>query len=185
MTLSLLASFGIQVSRCDYETFSIAGSQAYVCRTGEYWIEGDWSGVSFLLVAGALAGSVTVDGMNILSRQADRKILDALIAAGGLAVIAGDSVTACKLPLQGFVFDATHCPDLFPPLVVLACNCRGKTKIKGVERLVHKESNRAMALVKEFSSLGARIHINGNWLEIEGTQLHGGVMYCQVLSRIF
>ncbi|MCU0284790.1 MAG: 3-phosphoshikimate 1-carboxyvinyltransferase [Acidobacteria bacterium] len=176
MTLSLLASFGIQVSRCDYETFSIAGSQAYVCRTGEYWIEGDWSGVSFLLVAGALAGSVTVDGMNILSRQADRKILDALIAAGGLAVIAGDSVTACKLPLQGFVFDATHCPDLFPPLVVLACNCRGKTKIKGVERLVHKESNRAMALVKEFSSLGARIHINGNWLEIEGTQLHGGVI---------
>jgi len=37
-------------------------------------------------------------------------------------------------------------PDLFPPLVALAAYCKGKTKIKGVSRLVYKESNRQLYL---------------------------------------
>ena len=46
--------------------------------------------------------------------------------------------------------------------------------LTGVERLVHKESNRAMALEKEFSGLGAEIRINGNRMEIKGVKLPGG-----------
>lgn len=176
MTLALLQAFDVQVRHANYETFFINGSQTYACQKGEYWVEGDWSGVSFLLVAGAVSGSVTVTGVDTASPQADRKIIDALAAAGALVEMTENTVSVRKGKLKGFAFDATHCPDLFPPLAVLACNCDGTTVITGVERLVHKESNRAMALEKELSALGAVIRIDGNRMEIKGATLKGGVM---------
>lgn len=176
MTLTVLEAFGVQVSHDNYETFFIKGPQNYICQNGEYGVEGDWSGVSFLLTAGAVAGGVTVIGINPASPQADRKILDALAAAGALIEITKNTVTVKKSELKGFQFDATHCPDLFPPLVALACSCKGTTLITGVERLIHKESNRATALEKEFSSLGALIRIGGDRMEIKGVKLKGGII---------
>jgi 3-phosphoshikimate 1-carboxyvinyltransferase len=78
--------------------------------------------------------------------------------------------------LKGFDFDATDCPDLFPPLVALACYCRGRTRISGAARLKHKESNRAAALLGEFTALGARLSLDRDTLEIEGGPLRGGVL---------
>ncbi len=184
MTLALLDTFGVQVRHADYETFFIKGSQTYACQNGEYWVEGDWSGVSFLLAAGAVAGKVTVSGVDTTSPQADRKIIDALAAAGALVEMTGNTVSVRKGKLKGFHFDATHCPDLFPPLVALACICEGTTVITGVERLIHKESNRALALQKEFSSLGAVIRIDGNQMEIKGAALKGGVVDSHTDHRI-
>lgn len=176
ITLGLLDTFGVQVQHANYETFFINGSQIYACQNGEYWVEGDWSGVSFLLAAGAVGGKVTVSGVDTTSPQADRKIIDVLAAVGALVEMTGNTVSVRKGKLKGFHFDATHCPDLFPPLVALACNCEGTTVITGVERLVYKESNRALALQKEFSSLGAVIRIDGNQMEIKGAALKGGVV---------
>ena len=56
----------------------------------------------------------------------------------------------------------------------MACNCEGITKLKGVGRLRHKESDRAAALEKEFNRLGANIRIYGENMEITGATLHGG-----------
>lgn len=179
MTLAQLEAFGVQVRHTNYEMFFIKGSQAYACKNENYWVEGDWSGAAFLLTAGALAAvdnSLTVTGLDTASLQADRSIMDALTAAGALVEMGENSVTVRKGKLKGFHFDATHCPDLFPPLAALACNCEGTTVISGVERLVHKESNRAMALEKEFSALGANIRIEGNRMEIKGTKLMGGIV---------
>ena len=58
--------------------------------------------------------------------------------------------------MNAFEFDATDCPDLFPPLVALAAYCKGETKIKGVSRLAHKESNRAITLQEEFGKMGCK-----------------------------
>jgi len=176
MTLALLQAFGVQVRHANYETFFINGPQTYACQNGEYRVEGDWSGVSFLLTAGAVAGSVTVTGLDTASPQADRKIIEALSSAGALVEMTADTVTVRKNKLNCFHFDAVHCPDLFPPLAALACNCEGTSVITGVERLVHKESNRAVALEKEFSALGAVIRIDGNRMEIKGATLKGGVI---------
>lgn len=174
MTLTLLRAFGVEVEHSNYQSFFIKGNQTY--NRGEYRVEGDWSGASFLLTAGALGGSVTMTGLDTSSPQADRRIIEALKAAGARVKMTGDSVEVSEKDLKAFDFDATHCPDLFPPLVALACNCKGTTVLTGVERLIHKESNRAMVLEKEFSSLGAVIRIEGNRMEIEGTRLKGGTI---------
>jgi 3-phosphoshikimate 1-carboxyvinyltransferase len=183
MTLSLLQAFGVEVKHSNYETFFIKGNQTYAYSGEGYTVEGDWSGASFLLVAGAIGGSVTVSGLDMESPQADRKIIEAIKAAGAEVAVnksvsgdTGDTVTITKKDLKAFHFDAVHCPDLFPPLTALACNCEGTTVLTGVERLIHKESNRAMALEKEFSKLGAVISIRGNRMEIEGGKLKGGTI---------
>jgi 3-phosphoshikimate 1-carboxyvinyltransferase len=60
--------------------------------------------------------------------------------------------------------------------VALACNCEGKTVLTGVERLIHKESNRALALEKEFTAIGGEIRLAGNQMEITGKRLKGGTI---------
>ena len=176
MTLALLKTFGIDVRHTNYETFFIKGMQTYRIPRNEYWVEGDWSGAAFLLAAGAMGGTVTVTGLDTLSPQADRKIIQALEVAGANINITKSTVEVTKNKLNAFHFDATHCPDLFPPLVALACNCEGKTVLTGVERLIHKESNRALALEKEFTALGGEIRVVGNQMEITGKKLKGGTI---------
>lgn len=177
MTLSLLNRFGVDVRHTDYKEFHIKGNQEY--RTGQYHVEGDWSGAAFILAAAAVAGTVTVTGLDIESLQADRKIIEALIAAGAnVGMNHGENnsgtVIVGRNRLKAFKFDATHCPDLFPPLAALACHCDGVTEITGVERLTHKESNRADALTKEFTAIGGDVTVNGNMMYIKGKTLNGG-----------
>ena len=82
--------------------------------------------------------------------------------------------------LRPFCFDATHCPDLFPPLVALAAYAHGTSVIEGCERLLHKESNRALTLQQEFAKLGVVIALKDNKMMIEGS---GTVNAAQVFSH--
>jgi 3-phosphoshikimate 1-carboxyvinyltransferase len=174
MTMAVLSSFGVAVEADrDFEFFRIPGRQSYRCP--DYAIEGDWSGASFILAAAALCGEATVANLRRDSLQADRLFLDALDSAGALIDAGEDSVSVRRAELKSFEFDATDCPDLFPPLAALALRCQGTSRILGAGRLRHKESDRASILIKELSGLGARIVLRGDALEIEGpVRIRGG-----------
>jgi 3-phosphoshikimate 1-carboxyvinyltransferase len=174
MTLSLLTQFGISIdNEKNLSRFFIKGNQCYKGATCH--VEGDWSGASFLLVAGAISGKVSAQNLRICTLQADRSILDVLELINARISIIDDTISVEKNKLKPFEFNATNCPDLFPSLAVLACHCKGRSLIYGVERLKHKESSRAHALLTELVKIGAKITINGNRMEIEGSQLKGGV----------
>ena len=79
-----------------------------------------------------------------------------------------------------FHFNATDCPDLFPPLVALAAYCKGTTVIEGVNRLLHKESNRAITLQQEFRKMGITIKLQDDLMMIEGG---GGLKGAKVHSH--
>ena len=173
MTLALLEKFGIGIKHAkELDRFEIKGGQKYM--PAKYTVEGDWSAAAFLLVAGATAGKARVRGLDAASLQADRAIIDALKKAGAKVSVENGEVVAEKSGLKGFEFDASDCPDLFPPLVALACSCKGKSRIRGALRLKGKESDRAAALVSEFRKLGGRLGVNGDVMEIEGCSLPGG-----------
>lgn len=174
ITLELLNDFGIEIKNENYKIFYIKGNQQY--KQVEYSIEGDWSSAAFMLVAGAIAGSVRVSGLKVDSKQADRKILEVLKMTGAIINVSNSFIEVEKnvKPLKPFKFDATHCPDLFPPLVALACNCEGKSVIFGVNRLIYKESDRAIALREEFNSIGANVVIQGDVMAVKGKKLKGG-----------
>ncbi len=169
LSLDVARAFGAQITRdSQFSEFRVRGDSPYV--PADYEVEGDWSGAAFLLVAGAIAASkpLFVMGLSADSSQPDRAIIDALRLAGAsLATVEGGwRVEAATL--SGFTFDATDCPDLFPPLVALASRCTGVTKLTGASRLRAKESDRAAALAEEFGSLGLRVSVDGDELSVEG-----------------
>lgn len=174
LTLGLLAEFGIKVENDDYRSFIIPGRQSY--RAHEYTVEGDWSGAAFLLVAGATAGRVTVDGLNPCSLQADRAVLQALEEAGAGLITGPCGITASRSELKAFTFEATDAPDLFPPLAALAARCEGTSRITGVGRLRHKESDRAEAIAEVLGAMGIRVRFSGNEMLITGGQAKGATV---------
>lgn len=172
MTIQILKDFGISIGNSNYSLFHIPGNQYYKAIT--YSVESDWSGAAFLLVAGAINGHLFIEGLNSTSRQSDMAIIDALRKAGTTIKIENNNIEVSKSELKGFEFDATESPDLFPPLVALAAYCNGETRIKGVSRLEHKESNRAVTLKEEFDKLNVKIDIDDDMMLIKGGKVSGG-----------
>ena len=181
LTLQVMKHFGYEVENNNYQSFTI-NPVNYQPSTINYTVEGDWSGAAFLLVAGAVAGNITVKGLDVFSTQADRKILEALRDCGCKLSIEENKIECAYPPLgvKGFHFNATDCPDLFPPLVALAAYCNGTTVIEGVSRLAHKESNRALTLQQEFVKMGVEIILQDDLMMIKGG---GGVKAATVHSH--
>jgi len=171
MTIQILKSFGISIKNTGYNLFHIPGNQKYV--PGNYTVEGDWSGAAFLLAAGAINGELTIKGIRSGSKQSDMAVVSALQMAGAHMTIKDNQIEISKSELKAFEFDATECPDLFPPLVALAAYCEGVSSIKGVSRLIYKESDRAKALSQEFSKMNIKIEIKDDVMFITGGEVKG------------
>lgn len=171
LTQQLLYDFGIKVENHEFKRFNIPGNQLY--RAHEYTVEGDWSSAAFLLVAGAVAGEVTVSNLKCDSAQADRMVLDALIKAGVKLTKQDNQVKTARSDLKAFTFDATDSPDLFPPLAALSSYCRGISRIKGVSRLAHKESDRAKSIIQVLNELQINAYVEGDSMFIEGGDVRG------------
>jgi 3-phosphoshikimate 1-carboxyvinyltransferase len=162
LTLKVMEEFGMNIpAHSDYRTFDFKykESNKTIKPTLHYTVEGDWSNAAFFMVAGAIAGSVTITGLDVFTSQADKKILEALQDCGCRLSIQMEQIEVHKHHLKAFHFDATDCPDLFPPLVVLAAFCEGTSVIEGVHRLEHKESNRVESLKAEFKKIGVDIQV--------------------------
>ncbi|MGN6418857.1 MAG: 3-phosphoshikimate 1-carboxyvinyltransferase [Pseudobacter sp.] len=186
LTLKVMEDFGWKVENRNYESFYFPAN-AVAPKSGEleYTVEGDWSGAAFLLVAGAIAGDIVVKGLDVFSTQADRAVLQALMSCGSRISVQTDKIGIGPAPLKAFHFNATECPDLFPPLVALAAYCDGKTVIEGAQRLTHKESNRALTLQEEFGKLGVQIDLQDDLMIIHGGKgLTGGTTYSHHDHRI-
>ena len=168
LSLQMMEHFGYKVKHDKYLSFFIEPviqSQQEI----NYTVEGDWSGAAFLLVAGAIAGDIRLKGLDAYSAQADRVIVDVMISAGAKVSVEGSCfLVNNKSKLKAFEFDATDCPDLFPPLAALAAYCKGTSSIKGVSRLASKESDRAASLQNVFSKMGVDISVDGDVMHIGG-----------------
>ena len=115
---------------------------------------------------------------------ADKRIIKALELAGAQIEMNDNSICVTKNNLECIEFDATDCPDLFPPLVALTANCKGTSIINGVERLKHKESDRATVLKNEFANIGINVEIKGNNMLVHGGKISGGRIFSHNDHRI-
>lgn len=173
MTLDMMKQGGLQVTQKESDVFFISGNQ--VPTAPLYEIEGDWSAASFHLVGAALSGSLCIKGLQPDSVQADRAILQVLRESGAILEWKGHELYVSKGDLHPFTFDASDCPDLFPPLAALASGIKGRSFIRGVSRLANKESNRANSIQTEWGKLGIDVSISGDIMMISGGRVRGGV----------
>ncbi len=187
LTLKVMKDFDLHVpANNNYESFTF--NKPINQQTNQpinYTVEGDWSGASFLLVVGAITGNIIVKGLDIQSTQADKKIVEALQDCGAVISIRDNEIEiSSSNNLKAFHFNATDCPDLFPPLVALASYCNGTTVIEGVSRLAHKESNRALTLQQEFVKMGVQIELQDDLMMIKGSPVKAAKVHSRHDHRI-
>ena len=188
ITQDVLGKFGIRISSemeggddfletqdwslCTGITFKIKGGQRY--SAADFAIEADWSGAAPFLVAGAVFGDVEVEGLDTRSLQADISIMDILVQAGAcMSQLDGEDgpIHVGRAPLSAFNANLDNCPDLFPIVAVLAAFCPGESHLEGVERLAHKETDRASAIAQMLERMGVPVKIEENLMTITGTSL--------------
>lgn len=183
LTLQVMESFGLRVPiNNNYQEFFFPRKSPaeFEGHSIDYVVEGDWSGAAFLLAAGAIQGKITVKALDVFSTQADRAILQVLMQSGASMSITEHEIEIETSKLKAFHFNATDCPDLFPPLVALASYCEGTSVIEGVHRLTHKESNRALTLQEEFGKMEIEISFQDDFMLVKGGT---GVKSAKVSSR--
>jgi len=151
VTVEMMREFGAIVERKD-SGIHVKSGTGYKPRA--YSVPSDFSSAAFCLVAGALGGEVTVDGLNLGNAQGDKRIIDILTEAGADVVI-GDVVTVKKSKLKGLNVDIGDVPDLFPILAVLFSTAEGETVLHGAPQLRFKESDRIETTVAMLSAIGA------------------------------
>ena len=159
MTLDMLRRFDIKVEEQE-DGFLVLGNQIYQAR--DLTLEADWSGAAFWYAANFLGAQVDIQGLNPDSVQGDRQI----------------GTLYWKLARPGDVdIDLSQCPDLAPPLAVMAAVRKGTTRFVHAGRLRMKESDRLETIARTLNALGAKAQVGEDTLTLEGLDhLEGGTV---------
>ena len=198
MTMDILRKFGIKIrsemyggrqildqdwSKCTEMVLKVKENQTY--KAAELDLEGDWSAAAVFMAAGAIFGKVAIEGLDTTSLQADLMMLDILMEAGASVSQMDEPsgiITVQKAPLQAFKADLTNSPDLFPVVSVFCAFCQGRSTLRGLHRLVHKESDRAEGIKEMLGKLGVRYTVKGDDLLIDGESLDSRIMTGHLLE---
>jgi 3-phosphoshikimate 1-carboxyvinyltransferase len=172
VTLEVLEAFGVEAAATD-AGFRVAGGQTYDAGDG-YDVPGDFSSMSYLLAAGAVAGGA--DGVVVTgarpSAQGDSAIVDVLERMG--ASIAWDreagEITVERSALSGVEVDVGDTPDLLPTIAALGAVAEGDTRIVNCEHVRYKETDRVAAMATELESLGAAVTEEHDTLTVHGDE---------------
>ena len=157
MTLNMLEKFGISVENRNYESFRVPGNQAYQAR--DIAVEADWSQAGFWYAANFLDNHVSIQGLNADSTQGDR-VMASLYR---------------KLAKPGDVdIDVSGCPDLLPPLAVMAAVRNGTTHFINAARLRIKESDRLATTAALLNRLGSSAEDGPDSLTVRGIPSFSG-----------
>ena len=125
-------------------------------------VEADWSQAAFWYAAQSLGSTVRIRGMEAGSFQGDRVVA----AHAGALAGSGD-----------VVIDLSGCPDLLPPLAVMAALRRGSTRFVGAARLRLKESDRLTTVCDMLTDLGGEAEEGPDTLTVHGVPgLSGGIV---------
>lgn len=165
ITIGMMEKFGVKVMNNNYQEFTVPGNQTYV-SPDTYLVEGDASGASYFLAAGAVAGKVRVTGIGINSVQGDVKFTRVLCAMGAKVTIGDDYIECEKGKLKGVDLDLNDIPDAAMTLVPLALFAEGKTVIRNVANWRVKETDRLHAMATELQKLGVECVEGPDYLEI-------------------
>jgi 3-phosphoshikimate 1-carboxyvinyltransferase len=120
-----------------------------------YHIEPDASAASYFFAAAAVtAGTVTVTGLSRNALQGDVAFVDALEQMGCLVDWQPDHITVTGQALHGIDIDMNAISDTAQTLAAVAVFASSPTRIRNVEHMRHKETDRIAAVVNELRRAG-------------------------------
>ncbi len=147
-------------------------------------VPGDISGAAFWLVAAAIHADAELTLRNVGTNPTRRAIIDLLRRMGAEIDVrpvgaAGDGeggepiadLVVRSSTLRGIDVTAAEVAaaiDEIPALCLAAAVASGRTAIRGVGELRHKESDRVAGIAAGLAALGARVTVDGDTIEIDG-----------------
>ncbi len=170
ITIDVMKAFGANVEKQGQNIYRISPAQGYKGR--DYIIEGDVSSASYFWGAAAVTqGKVkTANIHHETTRQGDIGFLNILERMGCHVEREKESVIVKGAHLKGVDVDMGAMPDMVPTLAVIALFAEGKTMIKGVTHLRHKESDRIGDTAAELRKIGGQVEQLEDGLIIHGSQ---------------
>jgi 3-phosphoshikimate 1-carboxyvinyltransferase len=163
MTAEVMKRFGIEVSFSGNRILIPSGKY----KGSKIEIEKDYSAASFFFVgAGITESEITAEGLSFDSIQGDSAVMDFLQNAGMEVIRHGSTLKASGPPRSGIDLDVTDCPDLFPPLAVLALKCQGPSFFRNAGRLETKESGRGRAVAAAINRIGGKAAVENDLITI-------------------
>lgn len=160
MTMHAMEAAGVQVTASpDQRSYQVIPS-AY--QPMDQTVEADWSQAGFWYAAAFFGSHLTIEGLNPHSAQGDM-------------VVAADY---WKLAKPGDLeLDVSGCPDLLPPLAVMAARRMGSTHFTNAARLRMKESDRLSTVHALLEALGGAVEELPDGLIVHGQPfLQGGTV---------
>ncbi len=189
ITLEVLEAFGVEatvlggegsdVRSSGADGFAVEGGQSYEPTGGEYRVPGDFSSMSYLLAAGALAADdgLVVEGARP-SAQGDAAIVPILESMG--ASIEWDRETGRieieNSRLEGIEIAVADTPDLLPTIAVLGAAAEGTTRITDCVHVRLKETDRVAAMASELGKMGIDVDEREDELVVHGGTLDGATV---------
>jgi 3-phosphoshikimate 1-carboxyvinyltransferase len=167
MTLSVMADFGVEVTRQGYERFEI-NPACYRARI-MYSIESDATAASYFFAAPAiLGGSVCVENISRYSKQGDISFLNILEQMGCSVTRGKDYIqVAGSASLRGVDVDMRDISDTAQTLAVIAPFADSPTRIRGIGFIRAKESNRITDTCTELTRLGVDVQEHSDGMTIQ------------------
>ena len=181
ITLELLDAFGITADPVGSETaagaegFVVPGGQTYAPEGGRYDVPGDFSSISYLVAAGAIAadpdGAVRIEGARP-SAQGDAAIVDIARRMGASIEWDRDGgvIRIERSALSGTEVDVGDTPDLLPTIATLGAVADGDTRITNCEHVRYKETDRVSAMAEELGKFGVETTEESDVLTIHGAK---------------
>ncbi|WP_312279359.1 3-phosphoshikimate 1-carboxyvinyltransferase [Oscillibacter sp.] len=160
MTVEALRAAGIRV-------LSQPAQRRWTVSSGRFHsfdatVEADWSQAAFWYAANVLGSTLRLEGLDPKSSQGDRVTAE----------------YAAQLSQPGDVeIDVSGCPDLVPPLAVMAAVRQGTCRFTNAARLRLKESDRLKTTAAMLRALGGSAEEGADSLTVHGvSQLSGGTV---------
>ncbi len=160
ITRDVLKTAGVETACADYfRELTVHGGTYHPFAAA---VEADWSQAGFWYAADFLDSQVEIRGLDPDSAQGDKVV----------------SELYWKLARPGDAeIDVSGCPDLLPPLAVMAAVRSGTTRFTNAARLRMKESDRLSTITAALTALGAEVHEEPDRLIIVGKpSLPGGTV---------
>lgn len=172
MTIAMQSRFGVNITET-FDGFFVKGNQQYKAQSCE--VEGDYSSAAFWLTAAAIGGSIRLSGLDLNSKQGDKRILELLTGCGAKVEYGRSDISVEHGTLNGFDVDVSQIPDIMPILAVAATFSNGVSRLYNARRLRLKESDRLTAVTAGLRELGAGVIENADEITIIGQDwLRGG-----------
>jgi 3-phosphoshikimate 1-carboxyvinyltransferase len=139
-----------------------------IANQSVYDIPLDWSSASYPMAFAALNQDIYFPGLKFDEFQADAKFYD-ILKSYNLIVDGPEGMTVKKGYSRGELdFDVSDCLDLVPTLGYFLAHIDGKHTLRGIQNLVHKESDRLGEVIKLLAQFNRKATTDGQTLMIEG-----------------